>query len=259
MGTINIEKQLHYAIKKIEKDIENKYRLTKWAFIPNLEKILEERSLSFVFQPIFSISKENCIFGYEALMRIPQPIDLLLLFHLAEETDVIWRLEEIAHSSIVNKIKESFSPLFLNIHPLTLGVSYMKKEIFDLPNLYWELPQEALEKYPAIIERIKNLGRKIKLSFDKIRGIPSIDVLRLYDKLKPNFLKLDISLVSGAHKSSFARKTIKSIQDISEELGSKVIAVGIEKEEELLTIKELGIELAQGFLLSSPIPNSFMG
>ncbi|HSI03217.1 MAG TPA: EAL domain-containing protein, partial [Myxococcota bacterium] len=73
-------------------------------------------------------------------------------------------------------------------------------------------------------------------------------------RLKPDYLKLDMSLVRDVHIERAKRALVRSLLVASEDIGARVVAEGIEKEEERATVVELGIPLAQGFLWGLPAP-----
>jgi EAL domain-containing protein (putative c-di-GMP-specific phosphodiesterase class I) len=71
-------------------------------------------------------------------------------------------------------------------------------------------------------------------------------------KLKPSYLKLDMSLVQGVHLSMINREMLKAIISLGRGIGAKVIAEGIELPEELNAVRALGADYGQGYLLGRP-------
>jgi EAL domain-containing protein (putative c-di-GMP-specific phosphodiesterase class I) len=76
--------------------------------------------------------------------------------------------------------------------------------------------------------------------------------LETIGKLKPSYLKIDMSLVRGVHTSMINREMLKAIASLGRGIGAKVIAEGIEVPEELKTIQSLGVDYGQGYLLGRP-------
>jgi EAL domain-containing protein (putative c-di-GMP-specific phosphodiesterase class I) len=70
--------------------------------------------------------------------------------------------------------------------------------------------------------------------------------------VKPDFIKLDISLVSDIDKDRDKLALAKSITSFAEESGTKVIAEGIESVAQLERVTELGLDYGQGYLLGRP-------
>ncbi len=71
-------------------------------------------------------------------------------------------------------------------------------------------------------------------------------------KLKPGYLKLDMSLVRGVHASAINREILKRIHSVGRSIGANVIAEGIETPEELKSLRAISIEYGQGYLLGRP-------
>jgi EAL domain-containing protein (putative c-di-GMP-specific phosphodiesterase class I) len=66
--------------------------------------------------------------------------------------------------------------------------------------------------------------------------------------IEPDFLKFDTSLVHDIDKSSIKQSLLETLRQLADKIKARVIAEGIEREEELQVLKKLGIELGQGFL-----------
>ena len=71
-------------------------------------------------------------------------------------------------------------------------------------------------------------------------------------KLNPRYLKFDRELVSNIDSSYIRREMTRALKAFADRIGSTIIAEGIEREGELQTLLELGIEYGQGFLLGRP-------
>jgi EAL domain-containing protein (putative c-di-GMP-specific phosphodiesterase class I) len=71
-------------------------------------------------------------------------------------------------------------------------------------------------------------------------------------ELEPDFLKLDISMIRGIHEHLLKQELIKAIVSFSKNIDATIIAEGIETQEELTTLEDLGVPLGQGFLFGRP-------
>ncbi|HUT99707.1 MAG TPA: EAL domain-containing protein [bacterium] len=71
-------------------------------------------------------------------------------------------------------------------------------------------------------------------------------------ELQPDFLKFDRSMVSGIHESKIKQELLKTLLEMAGRTGSRVIAEGIEQAEELEMMREIGVELGQGYYLERP-------
>ena len=70
--------------------------------------------------------------------------------------------------------------------------------------------------------------------------------------LQPDLLKLDIRLVSGIDTDGRRQTLVESIRKFTADVGVRLVAEGVETTGELETVRELGVDFAQGFLLARP-------
>ncbi|MNN73966.1 putative cyclic-di-GMP phosphodiesterase AdrB [compost metagenome] len=70
--------------------------------------------------------------------------------------------------------------------------------------------------------------------------------------LKPEFIKLDKSLIRGVHSNREQQELLELISEYASRSATRVIAEGIETEEELLYLQMAGIEFGQGYALGRP-------
>ena len=71
-------------------------------------------------------------------------------------------------------------------------------------------------------------------------------------EIEPDYLKFDFSLIHHLHESPIKRELVRTLNELAGSIGARAIAEGIEMPEELDIIRELGVELGQGFLLGRP-------
>jgi len=121
-------------------------------------------------------------------------------------------------------------------------------------NIVFEITErEAIENYELFnkaVQYYKDLGFAIAVD-DTGSGFSSLETVV---ELKPDYIKLDISLVRGIQKNMLKQELIKAILNLSAKMGSMVIAEGIETEEELNVLREIGVTVGQGFLFAKPGP-----
>jgi len=70
--------------------------------------------------------------------------------------------------------------------------------------------------------------------------------------LQPDFIKLDISLISDIDTNFMKQNLVETMVSFANEHDIKVIAEGVEREDEYETVKGLGVHLTQGFLFHKP-------
>ena len=72
---------------------------------------------------------------------------------------------------------------------------------------------------------------------------------------KPDFVKFDISMIRNVNNDKIKQSLLRHMVDFCKEYSIRTIAEGIETEEEITTLKELGIDMGQGFYYSKPVDN----
>jgi EAL domain-containing protein (putative c-di-GMP-specific phosphodiesterase class I) len=111
---------------------------------------------------------------------------------------------------------------------------------------------ERIDDYTAVRAAFDRLGPNMQLAVDDAgSGFAS---LRHILALRPSFVKLDIEWVRGIDRDPVKRALVSGLAYFARETGCELIAEGIETEEELQAIRELGIQLGQGYLLGRPQP-----
>jgi EAL domain-containing protein (putative c-di-GMP-specific phosphodiesterase class I) len=72
--------------------------------------------------------------------------------------------------------------------------------------------------------------------------------------LLPEFIKLDLSLTRDIENDPVKQALTAALVGFSAQIGSQLIAEGVETEAELRTLEGLGVESAQGYYLGAPAP-----
>ena len=108
---------------------------------------------------------------------------------------------------------------------------------------------EDADRALPILQGLRHLG--VQLSIDDFgTGYSSLAYL---NRLPVNELKIDRSFVAGADLQKEARALLRTIIDLGHSLNMCVTAEGIERPQELALLRELGCDLAQGYLISRPL------
>lgn len=127
---------------------------------------------------------------------------------------------------------------------------------FPASRLEIELTENALvadiDAANKIITRYKQLGIRVALD-DFGTGYSSLGYL---SELKVDKIKIDRSFISTMHDSIKSHTIINAIVSLGHSLDLPVVAEGIETEEDLNVLKEMGCNIAQGYLFSKPVPVS---
>lgn len=230
-----------------------------------LQLVLEKELIKTYFQPIYSLSNRALI-AYEALTRGPENSALQRpedLFSCAEAAGCLSELEILCRKKAIQRFAELGLPgfLFLNISPSTLldpahpqgetlrllsdvglAIERVVIEITEVQKIEDEpLFQKAITHY-------RQLGFQIAID-DLGSGNSG---LRQWSELLPDIVKIDRYFVDNCHQDSVKRAFLESIVALAQATGTRVVAEGIERLEELLFLQSLGIDMVQGYLLKKP-------
>ncbi|GGF67806.1 hypothetical protein GCM10007301_29390 [Azorhizobium oxalatiphilum] len=100
----------------------------------------------------------------------------------------------------------------------------------------------------AIIETYRQIGFRTALD-DFGAGYANLSLLA---RFRPDFIKLDMDLLRGIDADSTRQHIVEAVVGLAKNLGLGVVAEGIESAGELATVRQLGINLAQGYFLAKP-------
>lgn len=235
--------------------------------ITPLQEIIAQRKLSALFQPIIELH-DGGFLGFEGLIRGPADSPLhspVNLFGAAEQQGLSLDVEMLARLTVLEAFAKQKLPgnLFLNVSPETLThpsfkngqtLEFMRALDIDPARVVIEItenqPTYDFEAMRSALLHYRAMGFKIAID-DLGAGFSS---LRLWSELRPEYIKIDMHFVQGVDHDPIKLQFLKSIQQIAERCGTRVIAEGIETEGELRVVKDIGIELGQGYFIARPSP-----
>lgn len=227
--------------------------------IDEFKKIIKKNDIDTVFQPIVSL-KNAKIIGYEAFSRGPKDSHFHLpmeLFSMAKKCNNLWALESLC----LKKAIENFKPisddhlLFLNINSSSISEhtnNLLGNEGKSNPSIIYEISKcSTIENYADFSSVLKNfINQKYKIALlDKVACNCMINML---SEVKPSFIKLDMELVRNINTSSLKQALVKALITLSENTNINLIAEGIETEDELKMLINLGIYAGQGYFIQKP-------
>jgi EAL domain-containing protein (putative c-di-GMP-specific phosphodiesterase class I) len=109
----------------------------------------------------------------------------------------------------------------------------------------------AIDDYPGLVDSLGSLRhRGTRISIDDTgSGYSSLAHIL---KLAPDLIKLDRDLVSGIDVDPVRRALAASLVSFAAETGAQIVAEGVETEDELAVLRQLGLRYAQGYYLGRP-------
>lgn len=236
----------------------------------DLRGALERKELRVYYQQIFDL-KQNVVSGFEALLRWQHPTRGLIppqeFIPMAEECGLIgligaWVLREACEKLSFYTAQPGSSPgltMNVNISSRQLTphlIEEVKSVLRDTginPNcLGLEITEGIVmsdsESNQSLLQGLRALGVGIHID-DFGTGYSSLSYLHRYPV---DMLKIDRSFVGSVGTSKENLEIIKTILGLAKALNMEVIAEGVESQEQMTLLQDLGCRYIQGFLISRP-------
>src|SRR5690348_5319165 len=213
-----------------------------------------------VFQPIVDLGK-GAVAGYEALARFDGPLQATpdKWFAAAATVGLGPALESRVVRAALAARRQLPVNCFLtiNVSPHALTTAPVMDEFLrggELAGLFVELTEEQAITDPdgmrRELARLRERGAMIALD-DAGSGYSGLQRLL---GLRPELMKLDRSLIDGIDSDEAKRACVEMLTVLATRLDSWLLAEGIEQPGELRELINLGVPLAQGYLLGKPAP-----
>jgi diguanylate cyclase (GGDEF)-like protein/PAS domain S-box-containing protein len=244
--------------------------------INDLRQAVIQQQLFVVYQPIVCLSNMQ-IKKAEALIRWQHPQKGLInpteFIPLAEETGIINEIGEWIFEQAVNQVarwQQQFDPEF-QITVNTSPVQYHDDGL-NVDKWHAKLSHNKLSGNAIVIEMTENLlmgtnskileklesfrARGTQISLDDFgTGYSSLSYLKEFNI---DYLKIDRSFVQHLTANSKEFALCQAIITMAHQLGMRVIAEGIETEEQCALLQGFNCDFGQGYLFSKPIvPEEF--
>ncbi|NUO38423.1 MAG: EAL domain-containing protein [Gemmatimonadaceae bacterium] len=254
---IRLERLIYRGIREAQnasRSVEQRERARR---VSDLKTSLRDRLVYVDYHPIVVATTKE-IFGYEALargrmrtLRSPE-----VMFDVAAEADMIWELSRLCRARAIegmNTILKGNELLFINVDPHDFtDPAFTEQEVADPSRVVIEITERtAIKDYPKFRDRLKAF-REIGYRFAVDDAGSGYAGLGSIANLEPDFIKLDISLISAIDTNFIKQNLVQTMVRFANEHGAKVIAEGVERAEEFKTVQELGVHLVQGFYLHRP-------
>ena len=109
---------------------------------------------------------------------------------------------------------------------------------------------DSADKALELICQVKNMGIKVAID-DFGTGYSSLNYL---NKFPADVLKIDKSFIDVMNTSEASKKYVATIISIGHILNLQVVSEGVESQEQLDTLREVGCDFIQGFVWGKPLP-----
>jgi diguanylate cyclase (GGDEF)-like protein/PAS domain S-box-containing protein len=246
--------------------------VTRFEVENDLRKAIEDQQLVVYYQPIVSLSDNN-ICAFEALVRWNHPKRGLIppgeFIPVAEESDIIvllgrWVLRESCRQ--MAEWQRRFAP----VRPITVSVNVSTRQLTDSrlnqdvesaladsglnPEfLALEMTESSImgnaQRTLATLDRLKAMNVRLEID-DFGTGYSSLSYLQ---QLPFDTLKIDRSFIREMTAGNSSLDIVKAILQLAHSLKLEVIAEGVETDQQLCDLRELGCDYLQGYLFSRPV------
>lgn len=231
-----------------------------------LKQAVKNDGFKLLYQPIVE-AKTGEIVGFEALLRLTgHNISPAVFIGIAEEKGLInsigrWVVREaVRQLSVWKREGIDVKPVAVNLSPRQIWddgfIDYLAKTLaeYDVQPGYLEIEitenvfVEDNRKTMEFLQRLRNMGVRVSLD-DFGSGYSSLNYLTYMPVDK---IKLDKS-INDKYLNESSYGIIKHIIGLSHDLRLKVVAEGIEHQEQVRILREIGCDYIQGYLFSRPV------
>ncbi|MEW5824761.1 MAG: EAL domain-containing protein [Pseudomonadota bacterium] len=216
---------------------------------------------SMAFQPIIDIAKGE-VFAHEALVRgLDGRTAASVLGQVTESNR--YRFDQSCRVTALRLASQLGMRSLLSINFLPNAVyraetciraTLEAARLYDFPirNILFEVTEAERvtdrRHLVAIFTEYKRQGFLTALD-DFGEGYSGLNLLV---ELQPDIIKLDMALVRDIHEHRTKRLIVRAVTEVCHELGIRVIAEGVETQDELSCLADFGITLFQGYLIARP-------
>jgi diguanylate cyclase (GGDEF)-like protein len=238
-----------------------------------LHGAIGRREMRLYHQPIVDIGTGR-LSGFEALIRWERAPDTVIMpsefVPIAEETGLInelgaWALHE-ALGTLRRWIDEGIAPatttISVNVSPRQIadprfaGIVREALATTGIPSelLWLEITETMMVEEPELAQRtlreIRDMGVRIALD-DFGTGYSSLSLLQQFPIQR---IKIDRAFISGIADRAYDHTLVRTIIAMARSMELDLVAEGIETVQQLQSLRDLGCDKAQGYLISRPVP-----
>ncbi len=260
-----VERLVYQALEDALADSGDREQCDAACRMQRLEEIIASGDIRTLVHPIYRLSDLEII-GYEALSRGPEASEFERpdkLFKIAYDADLVLKLERLCRRRAFETASglPKGRLLFINIEPESVADPELRDIMFTTlladaaitpADVVLELTERtAIEdfcSFRATLEYLRTIGFRIAVD-DGGAGYGSLQCLA---EIRPDWLKIDISLVRDIDTDDVRRSLVASMVTFAERVGVKLVAEGIERVGQLEMLRALGVEYGQGFLFCMP-------
>ncbi|MCF8111409.1 MAG: EAL domain-containing protein [Desulfobacteraceae bacterium] len=259
------------SFAKIQGFVEQEDWVSQQFYLENeLRGALERKEFILYYQPKVDLESGDLI-GVEALLRWQHPVRGLIspgeFIPVLEKTGMIVPVSRWVVNQACGQIKTwqehgFHTRVSVNISARQFGDEHLINMIresltnTDVQAKYLEIEltetllMQHVSRAAVILETLSDWGIKVALD-DFGKGYSSLSYLQ---QLALDTIKLDKQFVTGLPDNKDDMVLAQTIVNMAHNLGKKILAEGVETQDQLKALQEMGCDYAQGFLFGRPTP-----
>lgn len=232
---------------------------------------IESQLVDVYFQPIIE-TRTGKIVKFEALARFyhqNKTYDTQEMISVVEDLELIAALDDVVCRTALKQLphiqkvygeeigltlNRSLNTKLDSLQVLQSSLDLIAESGVDPSRITIELTETAYfeqdQEHTVALEELRGQGIKIAID-DFGTGYSSFSYL---EKGQFDLLKIDRKFVKNIEEGSTKYSIVKMITELAHKLNVKVVAEGVESEEELKLLASVGVDYMQGFLFSQAIP-----
>lgn len=239
----------------------------------DFESGLKSGEITLHYQPIVTLD-DGKIVGFEALMRWDHPergpVSPAVFIPIIEESGLIvkasaWALQESLKALMRVEDRAGYD------HELFMSVNFSSRDfaaesfvesvyntisVSDISarQVHLEITERLLMGQPDNAKETLAMCQKAGMSIsidDFGTGYSSLSYLHYFPI---DTLKIDRSFIKDMLNNPGSAALVKSIISLGKSLDMKIVAEGVEKQEEAIILRDLGCDMAQGYYFAKPMP-----
>ncbi|MEO6570650.1 MAG: bifunctional diguanylate cyclase/phosphodiesterase, partial [Ilumatobacteraceae bacterium] len=242
-----------------------------------LHGAIGRQEMRLYHQPIVDIVTGR-VSGFEALIRWQRADGTLVppgdFIAIAEETGIICEIGAWALNDALSRLRgwiddgvvSATTTMSVNVSPRQIADPSFAAIVSDAiersgvsAHLLWlEMTESMMLDEPelakATLREIRSMGVRLALD-DFGTGFSSLSLLQQFPIQR---IKIDRAFVRGIAERSNDRSLVRTIIAMAQSMGLDMVAEGVETVHQLQSLRELGCDKAQGFLISHPVPPDAM-
>lgn len=240
-------------------------------WVDKVTSAIDEKRIRLSMQKIISLdSYDTSVTNVELLMRMMSPSGEIIspsaFLPAADRYGLSVKLDQVVIEQAIDwlegqpHVTESMELCAINLNGRSFAdedftqflLSALKKANFDVSILCFEIKETAaianLTAATLFMKRVGDLGCQFALD-DFGSGLSSFAYLK---NLPVKYLKIDGMFVKDILEDSMDFAMVKAINEIGQTLGKKTIAEFVESDDVLLKLRDMGVNLAQGYHIGKP-------